>query len=557
MAKSQLREALLNLSQHSVNSVQNGIKFTNWDEYMHIDRPIESKLITKMDSIDQEGGGIILLVGSAGDGKSHLISRIKQMSDWGDDCFYNDATASSSPRKTAIDTLKESLTEFKDANLHSTSQKLVLAINLGKLNALIDDEEFKQEYKEIVTAAAPIFDDDDTTPLSETKRVRIIMFTYEQIFEFYPNNDAVIPADSQFLSAILNKITSQDTSNPFYTAYKGDIANGVCKKDPVLLNFELLCLPEIRHTIVMTIIEAIIRYKLVITPREFLDFIFSIMVPPKYDEYKEKSDFFESLMPSLFYCGVESLLQKAISRLDPLKQSSTEHDRQLSVLFTSYSIPTSYLDVDKQSILPEEMLARINEFYANNGRDIERTTKFIFRLKHMLSYHTESDTYKSYLELLKGIFNKDVKAMQGVYDMVATAIPRHYGSYYTKPNMIPLNIQGGKYRLFGNIQLKPCPIDTIYSQEKPNEFLLRFDLKWKFSDEDVDLRMDYQLYSYIYELTRGKLALSYENEKDLAFSRFIRRLVEKCNCEQDITIVTSDAKEIKLTESSFGNIQLQ
>ena len=175
----------------------------------------------------------------------------------------------------------------------------------------------------------------------------------------------------------------------------------------------------------------------------------------------------------------------------------------------------------------------------------------------MLSYHTESYTYKSYLELLKGIFNKDVKAMQGVYDMVATAIPRHYGSYYTKPNMIPLNIQGGKYRLFGNIQLKPCPIDTIYSQEKPNEFLLRFDLKWKFSDEDVDLRMDYQLYSYIYELNRGKLALSYENEKDLAFSRFIRRLVEKCNCEQDITIVTSDAKEIKLTESSFGNIQLQ
>ena len=557
MAKLQLREALLHLSQHSVNSVQNGIKFTNWDEYMHIDRPIESKLITRMDSIDQEGGGIILLVGSAGDGKSHLISRIKQMSDWGDDCFYNDATASSSPRKTAIDTLKESLTEFKDANLHSTSQKLVLAINLGKLNALIDDEEFKQEYTEIVTAAAPIFDDDDTTPPSETKRVRIIMFTYEQIFEFYPNNDAIIPADSLFLSAILNKITSQDTSNPFYTAYKEDIANGVSKKDPVLLNFELLCIPEIRHTIVMTIIEAIIRYKLVITPREFLDFIFSIMVPPKYDVYKEKTDFFESLMPSLFYCEIESLLQKAISRLDPLKQSSTEHDRQLSVLFTSYSIPTSYLDVDKQSVLPEEMLARINEFYANNGRDIERTTKFIFRLKHMLSYHTESDTYKSYLELLKGIFNKDVKAMQGVYDMVATAIPRHYGSYYTKPNMIPLNIQGGKYRLFGNIQLKPCPIDTIYSQEKPNEFLLRFDLKWKFSDEDVDLRMDYQLYSYIYELNRGKLALSYENEKDLAFSRFIRRLVEKCNCEQDITIVTSDAKEIKLTESSFGNIQLQ
>lgn len=555
MAKSKLREALLHLSQHSVNSVQNGIRFTNWDEYMHIDRPIESKLIARMDSIDQEGGGIILLVGSAGDGKSHLISRIKQMSDWGDECFYNDATASSSPRKTAIDTLKESLTEFKDANLHSTNQKLVLAINLGKLNALIDDEEFKQEYTEMVTAAAPIFDDDDTTPPDETTRVKIIMFTYEQIFEFYPNQDS--PVESKFLSAILKNITDQNPNNPYYQAYQEDLTNGISKKDPILLNFKLLNIPEIRNTIVMTVIEAIIRYKLVITPREFLDFIFSIMVPPKYDEYKEKTDFFESLTPSLFYCGVESLLQKAISKLDPLKQSSTEHDKQLSVLFTSYSIPTSYLDVDAQSVLPEEMLARTNEFYANNGRDIERTTKFIFRLKHMLSYHTESNIYKSYLELLKGIFNKDGKAMQRLYDMVATAIPRHYGSYYTKPNMIPLNIQGGKYRLFGNLQLKPCPIATIYSKEKPNEFLLRFDLKWQFPDDEVDLRMDYQMYSYIYELNRGKLALSYENEKDLAFSRFIRRLVEKCNCEQDITIVTSNAKEIKLTESSFGNIQLQ
>jgi hypothetical protein len=69
--------------------------------------------------------------------------------------------------------------------------------------------------------------------------------------------------------------------------------------------------------------------------------------------------------------------------------------------------------------------------------------------------------------------------------------------------------------------------------------------------------MDFQLYSYLYELNRGKLALSYENEKDLTFSRFVRQLIEKCNCEQDITVVTSDTQELELSESSFGNIQLQ
>lgn len=553
MSASRLKEAFLHLSQHSVDSVQNGKAFTNWDEYMHVDRPIESKLMEKMDEIDNVGGGIVLLVGSAGDGKSHLISRIKQMSDWGDNSFYNDATASSSPKKTAIDTLKEALADFKDENLRITKSKLVLAINLGKLNALIDDEDFKSDYKGIVKSTSPIFDDNDTTPPINTDRVKVVMFVDQQAFEFHKDStDRTM--ESKFLSAILEKIISTQSNNPFYKAYKEDLANGVSIKDPIILNYELLTIPEVRNTIVMTIIEAIIRFKMIITPREFLDFIYSIMVYPH--EYKEKKDFYEALLPTLLYCGNENPIQKAICKLDPLKQSSTEHDKQLSVLSTSYSIPSSYFDANQLAQLPSELVKRTNEFYANNGRDIERTTKFVFRLKHLISYHTESEVYSSYIDILKGIYNKDVHKMQYIYSVVAKAIPRHYGSYYAKANMIPLNIQGGRYRLFGNLQLKPEMIKPYYSETEHNEFLLRFDMSWKFPDSPVTLRMDYQLYSYLYELNRGKLALSYENEKNLTFSRFVRQLVEKCNCEQEITVVIADRRELTLNESAFGNIEL-
>ncbi|MCR5361148.1 MAG: DNA phosphorothioation-dependent restriction protein DptF [Bacteroidales bacterium] len=557
MAASQLKEAFLHLSQHSVDSVQNGRTFTNWDVYMHVDRPIESKLKEKMDEIDNAGGGIVLLVGSAGDGKSHLISRIKQMSDWGDGCFYNDATASSSPKKTAIDTLKEALVEYKDENLYKTCKKLVLAINLGKLNALIDDEEFKTDYEKVVNSTLPIFDDDDTTPPINTERVKVIMFTDEQVFEFFADCPSDTPVTSDFLSKIMEKVVAETNDNPFYVAYKEDIASGVSPKDPIILNYELLRIPDVRNTIVQTIIEAIVRYKLIITPREFLDFLYSIIVYPHYEEYKEKKEFFEALLPSLLYCGSENMIQKAISKLDPLKQSSTEHDKQLSVLFTSYSIPPTYLTEQQTSELPAELLKRTNEFYANNGRDIERTTKFVFRLKHLLSYHTENEVYKSYLALLKGVFKKDIHKMQEIYDIVSKAIPRHYGSYYEKSNMVPLNIQGGCYRLFGSLQLKPEPIKSYHSELHKNEFLLRFDMEWKFPNGPVRLKMDFQLYSYLNELNRGKLALSYENEKDLTFSRFVRRLVEKCNCEQEITVVKSDTSILELSESSFGNIQLQ
>ena len=553
MVESHLYEAFLHLSQHSVDSVQNGMGFTDWDGYLHVDRPIENKLMAKMDEIDSVGGGIILLVGSAGDGKSHLISRIKQMSDWDEHCFYNDATASSSPKKTAIDTLKEALADFKDTNIHNTRSKLVLAINLGKLNALIDDEEFKEEYKEIVDSTKAIFNDDETSALDDKERIKVVMFANQQAFEFYADSSERI-VESKFLSDILEKIVSKIDANPFYQAYKEDVAGGVSQKDPLILNYELLSIPEVRNTIVMTIIEAIVRFKMIITPREFLDFIYSIMVYPY--EYKEAKDFYEALLPSLLYCGNENLIQKAIGKLDPLKKSSTVHDKQLSVLFTSNSIPATYFDSTQLSKLPSALVKRTNEFYDNNGRDIERTTKFVFRLKHLLAYHTESEVYTSYLEILKGIYKKDVHKMQEIYSVVAKAIPRHYGSYYAKANMVPLNIQGGRYRLFGNLQLKPNMIKPCYSETEHNEFLLRFDMSWIFPDAPVPLRMDYQLYSYLYELNRGKLALSYDNEKDLTFGRFVRQLVGKCNCEQEITVVRADLPEIELTESTFGNIEL-
>ena len=207
--------------------------------------------------------------------------------------------------------------------------------------------------------------------------------------------------------------------------------------------------------------------------------------------------------------------------------------------------------------MPEIMIQRTNEFYANNGRDIERTIKFVFRLNHLLSYHSEDAVYISYLSLLRGIFNKDTHTMQKIYDIVSKAIPRHYGSYFSKSNMIPLNIQGGRYRMFASLQLKPEPIISYYSEESPSEFLLRFDMKWKFPDGSITLRMDYQLYSYLFDLNKGKLALSYENEKDLSFSRFVRLLVEKCDCSDEIAIIKSDSAVLKLTETAFGNIQLQ
>lgn len=66
------------LSQGSKQSVQSGLKLDDFDKYMHVDRPIDKAVRKAMDDIRQEGGGILLLVGSAGDGKSHMISTLNK-----------------------------------------------------------------------------------------------------------------------------------------------------------------------------------------------------------------------------------------------------------------------------------------------------------------------------------------------------------------------------------------------------------------------------------------------------------------------------------------------
>lgn len=559
MKDSKLYQILSTLSQSSVESVQTGDGFSEIDRYLHTERPISEELMDRMIEIDEAGGGIILLVGSAGDGKSHLLSKIKDLVEWGDKAFYNDATASCSPNKTAIETLKEGLVDFSDENIQVTTKKMVLAINLGKLRAFIDDPEAASIYSKIKKATEPLFDEDDSTPAINSEHIKVVEFSNKQIYEIDAKKDGIDALQSSFLTTILDKIVSPAKTNPFYNAYEVDLMSSLGLKNPLLINYRLLMIPEVRQTIVRTIIESIIRYNLSITPREYLDFLYSILIPKNLTDYVEKRDFYDSLLPTLLYDSGENSILEAISQLDPMKHSSTGHDADLSLLFTSNKIPDKFFPALKPGYsVPDELITRVNQFFSNNGRDLESTTKFLFRLKHLLAYHSECSTYTSFVDILKGVFTGDQGKMMDAYSLVTETIPRHNGSYFSKPNSVPLNIQGGKYKLFASLIMKPEIPRCLFSKEKPWEFYPRFILNWtiKNGQDTVSLQMDYSLFSYLYELREGKLAVTYENEKNIVFSRFLRELAAKSDCSDSLTIARVDAPDMTLSQI-FNSVQLQ
>ena len=554
MTKSNLYREFSKLSLNSIKSVQNGQSLNDLDLYLHVERPVESVLRQKMRDIDQCGGGIVLLIGSAGDGKSHLLSRLRSEFDWDSSSYYNDATASCSPNKTAVQTLKEALVDFCDASIDTTNRKLVLAVNLGKLNAFIEDADVKNSYSKIVEATAGIFDDDDATEEKETSRIKIVLIAREQMFEISPECQDQFTMQAPFLSKILEKIVYGDDANPFHRAYLADREDSECEQDPVYLNYKILQSPQVRDTLVRGIIESIVRFKLIITPREFLDFIYCIMVPRGLEEYDAQRDYYKTLLPSLLFCGGTNLIQRAFAKLDPIIYSSTDHDKKLAELFTSYAIPEDIESAMRDARIPECIIDRINKFYQNNGRQLDVTTKFVFRLFHILSYHSESGVYTNFMRLLTKIFNRDPDAYAEIYEVVGRALPRHFGSFYEKNNMIPLGVQGGEYKLFANLELDPQPIDSSFNPDHPSRFPLWVTMKWRVGGEVICLKVDYQLYSYLDDLNQGRLVTAYENERNLAFSTFVRQLASKANMSE-VTIVKSCGTEKKLQES-FGKVRL-
>ncbi len=543
MKDSPLVKIFRELGQGAKSSVQDGDALGTIDKYLHVKRPVDDILLQKMHEIDVAGGGLVLLAGSAGDGKSHLISCIKSEGSFRGFSYYNDATESYSPTVTATQTLEKGLSQFKDCNIDSTSAKMLLAINLGKLNEFIEADSVRKEYGELTDIAKQIFDDDAIGYNYDTDRIKVVLFTNQQIYEIKKEFTEDYPVDSQFLRSILKKITNRSEDNPFYKAYKVAKSQSGETIDPAVLNYELLSIPMVQNTIVKMCIEAIIRFQLMLTPRDFLDFVYRIVVYDDYRDFTVAHDFFKALLPTLIYSYGDNRILQSLYYLDPLKYSSSDHDKDLALLFTAINFPEQHFSQEDYGALPQAIVKNVNAFYGNGEKNVTDLSEFLLRLKHLMHYHSESAAYKEFLKLYCECINNDTTAYLQAYSLVNQSIIRHYGSYYEKDNLVPLNIQGSKFRLFAHVHINMEKPDVPYRGE--NVFYPYLLLKWTVhgKNETITLRLDYDLYGYLKDLGNGMLNVNYENDTNMEFNHFIGQLIDCSDKEKEVVILDDENKE--------------
>ena len=561
---------LRRLSKLSAEAVQNLDHFDPLKKYMHITRHTEidfKQLLLKIAEVNHKQ--LVLVCGSTGDGKSHLLSYFKysdqdQILD--SYTIINDATESDAPNQTAIETLAERIAAFRDDRLNDGGrEKVVLAINLGMLNNFIDSEQGKyfgklKQYvlnNNIFSVAQPL-------PFNKDEVFHHIDFSNYQLYTLTANG-----ARSDYLTELFEKVFGNNTCNPFYNTY---IYQGsTCPHHtqcPVRHNFEFLMKEDVRKLLIQRIIEVCIKDKLVITSRDILNFIFDAVVSPDFDEKKlwnllsNPAKFLETYIsyttPMLIFenRGTSSLID---CMTENAATSDNIEKRDCDVLdFYAADDITPIVLSELNGSEYSDILHSIGLSAIDNGRDPLK--KYVYNFLRNYKKLTDSQELKAdrlYLSFVQDLYHAyagNIKHLKNLYSSVKHSIYSWNGTYGT--DLIRIDDSSDDYSILEQLNIR-YDVAQGSGDDEVLQFapviIVRFSNETK--TEQVSFSIDYSLYRVIMAMKDGYCPTSQDRNVHADFSSGIMALSEFGTKKSRVYIVskrkTSNMKFL-LEESDFG-----
>lgn len=561
---------LRRLSKLSAEAVQNLDHFDPLKKYMHITRHTEidfKQLLLKIAEVNHKQ--LVLVCGSAGDGKSHLLSYLKYSEqDHILDSYtiINDATESDAPNQTAIETLAERIAAFRDDRLNDGGrEKVVLAINLGMLNNFIDSEQGKyfgklKQYvlnNNIFSVAQPL-------PFNKDEVFHHIDFSNYQLYTLTADG-----ARSDYLTELFEKVFGNNTCNPFYNTYINQ--GSTCPHHtqcPVRHNFEFLMKEDVRKLLIQRIIEVCIKDKLVITSRDILNFIFDAVVSPDFDEKKlwnllsNPAKFLETYIsyttPMLIFenRGTSSLID---CMTENAATSDNIEKRDCDVLdFYAADDITPIVLSELNGSEYSHILHSIGFSAIDNGRDPLK--KYVYKFLRNYKKLTDSKELKAdrlYLSFVQDLYHAyagNIKHLKNLYSSVKHSIYSWNGTYGT--DLICIDDSSDDYSILEQLNIK-----YDVAQGSGDEEVLQFApvIMVRFSNEtkteQVSFSIDYSLYRVIMAMKDGYCPTSQDRNVHADFSSGIMALSEFGTKKSRVYIVSKrKTRNMKflLEESDFG-----
>lgn len=577
-------EVMEKLKSSSSSSVANE-EFSDFNNYMHTVSNMDGLLANIVTEAGKHKKSLVLVCGNSGDGKSHLIARLKEQGII-DDRYevYIDATSADKKGMKANDKLREKLLPLSDCRINDESEKrLIIAINLGILNDFLKNYEEEFSYIKKYVDDQGLFDNipawkysqlDNNEVLQEGCFIGHVDFTSFHRYEITPQG-----LDLQFINGLLNKIVADDEKNEMRQTYESSCKQ--CTKRfncPVFWNYEkLVSCEKYQKYVVETLAATIIRHNISPSVREINNFFYEIIIGNTFDEglinassILRLKHFISNLTVNLLFEGTDGLLTY-VAEQDVLNDSNRIYDKNLIAL----NLKPSF-----EKWLKEEAIALADEFkqietnviyyqgnfardYRQNEQAIKRDIfKFFLRLKDIEEGRKDAK-YENYLKYLYAYNIGDEQKCKDLINLIKDSIYVWNGRLgdetgSTIKNAIIMGKGTERYYLYKNadvqFQVNKSIVKLTGMESLPNfSSSLRFSFILKDKPGNtIPLDVDYELFDLLTEIGNGYVPTDSDRKQNVNFDAFVRTVLSKTDSELYIYSRYEAGKTYKIAKDEFG-----
>lgn len=565
---------LSKLRKLSAESVENTKSFGTFKEYLHVERPVEKELRDLLRHVNASlDKCLVLLCGSAGDGKSHLISYLKNADP--EDLLayfepYNDATESSEPTLTSIDTLAEKLKSFDDDHyLDSDGKKMIVAINLGTLNNFIESEKGKNfsKLKEYVVSNGIFAGYDQKSSFIDDSVFQHVSFSDYQVFSL--GKDGI---ETAFLNVLLEKVFRKSSDNPFYNSYIKDSVCPFSKRCPIRHNYEFLSQPEVQKALIERIIEVVIKEKALVSTREVLNLLYDLMVHPDFEpsriavgtsDIKYLTDYISWTTPMLLneFEDISPFLN-LIRRHDVLKKRNSNSDNEATRFHALDNIQEVFSKATANT--PYHVLDNLTSISVLGGikSDLKKIIyRFIMRTIALKDSNQSVFSDPRMFEFVKYLYYQNSgqeKSLGDLYTATKKAVMSWDGQF--DEDYICIDDTNDQMWILEQLYLKPfinkttSLIDGTIQRFSPT-LNLRFRKDSSDKSEVALLNVDFALYVLICDMKEGYRPTVQDKNRHADFVGFVQQVIDFGNKEDRIILVPKEsdkAYKMIFEDTDFG-----
>lgn len=516
----------------------------------------------------ERDGKHLIITGSAGDGKSALLSRAYRRAQEHDididpSHIRMDATASEGKQQTYDDTLSSFLADVSQCLEAGDGPRTGLAINLGLAIDFFERRGYGSEFEKVWEAINAVRD----KAHHETDHITVINLSHRATYSTAPHE-----LGRGLLEDIVEKFAFEQESSPFHAAYER--ASERCSAPdecPLHYNARQFTNPELRERIVELIAASGLIHNVYLNPRAILDVVSKMLVPASMQDvswngdecpvgrstnYGKQWDSSTVLWNAVF----ERLAvheDRGEGYLDPAAQADKQIDETIldwnagstaldDTLGQTPTVSTKPLGDRVRTALRKQYL--LDESSVRTARDWTWFTEFTGALSY---FDRQPDTATAI----------DPEYASDAVETVTSALRGWTGSTTTNGDWIEF-VDGlrGEYRFLSKWE-KPEPAKAQSHQQTaqetiPGQFWIV--LKPGVEGLTIPVPITFELYLLMKRISRGYSP----NARDIERSEGIRlihsRLSEFTDKKEHVRIENkSEENVLEITRDTFGTIKLE